>query len=123
MNQNLLNSTSRRNFIKTSAVLGGALISPLGFSSSAAPNDEKLKIGLIGCGGRGTGAASQALNADKNVVLIAMADILPESLSNSLNSLKKENGDKVQVAPDHSFVGLDAYQKVIGSGVDVVLLA
>ncbi len=122
MNPHFHDQTSRRNFLKTSAVIGGALISPLGFSSSAAANNETLKVGLIGCGGRGTGAASQALNADKNVILTAMADVFSGSLSNSLNALKKENADKVKVEPDHCFIGLDGYQKVIDSGVDVVIL-
>jgi len=127
MNQTSDNQTSRRAFLKTSsaAVIGGALASPLNFPSvaSAAPNNKKLKVGLIGCGGRGTGAANQALNADENVVLTAMADVFENPLKGSLAALKKEIGDKVQVAPDHCFVGLDGYQKVIDSGVDVVILA
>ena len=82
-----------------------------------------LRVGLIGCGGRGSGAASQALNADKNVVLTAMGDAFEDQLQKSLQSLQKEHPDKVKVAPEKCFVGLDAYQKVIDSGVDVVLLA
>ena len=123
MNPSFLSSTTRRNFIKTSAVLGGALIAPIGFSANAAPNTEKLKVGLIGCGGRGTGAANQALNADKNVALTAMADVFETSLRNSLGTLQKENPEKVQVPPENCFVGLDGFQKVIDSGVDVVILA
>jgi len=122
MNQSFHHPTSRRDFIKTTAVLGGALMSPLGFSASAAPNTEKLRIGLIGCGGRGTGAASQALNADKNVALTAMADVFETNLRNSLGNLQKENGEKVQVPDANCFVGLDGYQKVIDSGVDLVIL-
>jgi predicted dehydrogenase len=82
-----------------------------------------LRVGLIGCGGRGSGAASQALSADKNVVLTAMGDAFEDPLQRSLSSLQKEHADKVKVTPDKCFVGLDAYQKVIDSGVDVVLLA
>jgi predicted dehydrogenase len=127
MNQTSDKQTSRRDFLKTSsaAVLGGALVSPLGFPSiaSGASNNKKLKVGLIGCGGRGTGAVNQALHADENVVLTAMADVFENQLNNSLATLKKEIGDKVQVDPDHCFVGLDGYQKVINSGVDVVILA
>jgi myo-inositol 2-dehydrogenase / D-chiro-inositol 1-dehydrogenase len=127
MNQTPDKQTSRRNFLKTSstAVLGGALVSPLAFPSiaSAEPNTSKLKVGLIGCGGRGTGAASQALTADKNAVLTAMADVFANQLEHSLSALQKASGDKVQVTPDHCFIGLDAYQKVIDSGVDVVVLA
>ncbi|MEW6159144.1 MAG: Gfo/Idh/MocA family oxidoreductase [Verrucomicrobiota bacterium] len=119
--------TSRRKFLKSSgtAFLGGAFVAPyLAFpAKSFAANSDTLKIGLIGCGGRGTGAANQALNADKNVVLTAMADVFENQLYGSLNNLKKQMPDRVDVKPDHCFVGIDAYQKVIDSGVDVVLLA
>jgi len=97
-------------------------------SSKPAPHysakmDKTLRIGLIGCGGRGSGAADEALNADKNVVLTAMGDAFENHLQNSLRNLQKNHPDKVKVTPDKCFVGLDAYQKVIDSGVDVVLLA
>lgn len=85
-------------------------------------NTAKLKIGLIGCGGRGTGAAEQALNADPNVVLWAVGDAFPESIKSSLNGLQRF-GAKVDVPAERQFSGLDCYQKVIDSGVDVVLLA
>ncbi len=117
--------TSRRDFLKTSALLGSALAAPAVLPGGlfAAENDKTLKIGLIGCGGRGSGAADQALNADKNVVLTAMADAFPEPLQASLKNLQKQHPDKVKVTPETQFVGLDAYQKLINSGVDVVLLA
>ena len=120
--------SSRREFLKTSAMVGGVLAAPaiLPGKLFAAENDQPLKIGLIGCGGRGTGAASQALNADKNVTLVAMADAFEEQLQKSLKSLQAEFAEqpnKIKVTPEMSFVGLDAYQKLINSGVDVVLLA
>lgn len=117
--------TSRRDFLKTSAVLGGVLIAPaiLPGSSLAAANNDTLKVGLIGCGGRGTGAAGQALKADENVVLTAMADVFEDRLTGSLAALQKASPDKVKVEPDHRFIGLDAYQKLLASGVDVVVLA
>jgi predicted dehydrogenase len=120
------NPTSRRQFLKTSttAVIGGALAAPLSFSASGqAPNSETLKVGLIGCGGRGTGAAAQALNADKNVILTALADVFSDHLQGSLSELRKQAPDKVKVEPDHCFIGLDGYQKVLDSGIDVVILA
>jgi len=92
-------------------------------SQQAAGRSGPLKVGLIGCGGRGTGAANQALNADKEVVLTALGDAFPEPLNKSLEVLRREAPDRVKVTPETSFVGLDAYQKVIDSGVDVVLLA
>lgn len=120
-------SQTRRDFIKTSATFSAALAAPAILSGNlmAAANSDTLRIGLVGCGGRGSGAAAQALKADKNVILTAMGDAFPEALQSSLKSLQgeKELADKVKVAPDHCFVGLDAYQKVIASGVDVVLLA
>ncbi len=118
--------TPRRQFLKSSsaAFLGSALVSPLGFPniSSGAPTSDKLKIGFIGCGGRGTGAAAQALKADSNVELHAMGDVFADRIEQSLESLQKEAPDKINVTPERRFVGLDAYQKVIASGVDVVLL-
>jgi myo-inositol 2-dehydrogenase / D-chiro-inositol 1-dehydrogenase len=118
-------ATSRRQFLKTSstAALGTVLATHLSSSSRAfAANGDTLKVGLIGCGGRGTGAASQALHADNNVVLTAMGDVFSERLNGSLGELKRQVPDRVQVDAEHSFVGLDAYQKVLASGVDVVLL-
>jgi myo-inositol 2-dehydrogenase/D-chiro-inositol 1-dehydrogenase len=125
MTANFDKVTSRRDFLKNSAILGGALMAPaiLPGNSCAAGNSDTLKIGLIGCGGRGTGAAGEALKADKNVVLTAMGDVFEEKLQTSLGALKAEEPDKVKVDPDHCFIGLDAFQKVIDSGVDVVLLA
>src|SRR5581483_6937288 len=117
--------TSRRDFLKTSAMVGGALMAPaiLPGNSFGAGNSDTIKVGLIGCGGRGTGAAGEALKADKNVVLTAMGDVFDSQLRASLESLKQEEPGKVRVEADHCFSGLDAFQKVIDSGVDVVLLA
>jgi len=123
MNSNLF--PSRREFLKASAVVGTALAAPaiLPGNLFGKGNSDTLRVGLIGCGGRGSGAADQALNADKNVVLTAMGDAFEEQLQRSLQNLQKSQPDKVKVTPDKCFVGLDAYQKVIDSGVDVVLLA
>src|SRR5436309_5721170 len=117
--------TSRRDFLKTSAFASGVLAAPgiLPGTLFAKENNDTLRVGLIGCGGRGSGAADQALKADKNVVLVAMGDAFEEQLQKSLHSLQKSQPDKVKVTPEKCFVGLDAYQKVIDSGVDVVLLA
>ena len=125
MNTPSNNLTSRRDFLKASALVGSALAAPAIVPGElfARENTDTLRVGLIGCGGRGSGAASQALNADKNVVLTAMGDAFEDQLQRSLQSLQKEHPDKVKVTPEKCFVGLDAYQKVIDSGVDVVLLA
>ena len=119
------NLTSRRDFLKSSALIGGVLAAPAFLPSNlfAGQNSDTLRVGLIGCGGRGSGAADEALKADSNVVLTAMGDAYEDRLNNSLKGLQTEHPEKVKVTPDKCFVGLDAYQKVIDSGVDVVLLA
>ena len=117
---------SRRDFLKDSsaATVGGLIAtSALGHAAeNSTANNRILKVGLIGCGGRGTGAAAQALKADPNVRLTAMADVFADRLQSSLATLKKFAAAKIDVTEATSFVGLDAYQKVIDSGVDVVLL-
>jgi predicted dehydrogenase len=122
--QDLPFTTSRRQFLKGSAAagVGGVLLSSMAVPGVYAAGDDVLKVGLIGCGGRGSGAAAQALTADKNVKLTAIGDAFADRLQSSLANLKKQFPAKVDVADDHCFVGFDAYQKVIDSGVDVVIL-
>jgi predicted dehydrogenase len=114
---------SRRDFLKTSTAVVGGAVAGLSLARSAhAAENNTLKVGLIGCGGRGTGAAGNALDADPNTVLTAMGDAFAERVETSLKGLKSKYGDRVTADPDRCFVGLDAYQKVIDSGVDVVIL-
>ena len=115
---------SRRHFLKTStAVTAGVLAGGLSLSRSAyAAGNDLLKVGLIGCGGRGTGAAANALNADPNAKLVAMGNVFPDRLAGSLKGLKDEYGNRVNVPSERCFIGFDAYRKVIASGVDVVIL-
>jgi predicted dehydrogenase len=117
---------SRRDFLKSSSatLLGGTLAMQTGLSARAASEQGTLRIGLIGCGGRGTGAAAQALAADNNVKLTAMGDAFADRLQSSLETLQKQTeiASKIQVAPEQCFTGFDAYQKVIANS-DVVLLA
>lgn len=115
----------RRNFIKsTGTVIVGTAALPLLFSvnPSLASVNNVLKVGLIGCGGRGTGAAAQALKADPQAVLTCMADIFPDYLEESHHSLMQVNPKQVQVDKEHRFIGFDAYRKVLESDVDVVIL-
>ncbi|MGZ8939515.1 MAG: Gfo/Idh/MocA family protein, partial [Limisphaerales bacterium] len=123
MNENSSPADSRRSFLKkSSAVAAATFAAPyVALSPSSFANSQTLKVGLIGCGGRGTGAAREALNADKNVVLTAVGDVFERQINNSLSAMEKEVGDKMKV--EGKFVGLDAYEKVINSGVDVVVLA
>ncbi len=113
-------SASRRGFLKSAAVAGTLAALP----NAHAAGSDVLRVGLVGCGDRGTGAATQALAADSNVQLVAMADAFEDRLQNSLEILQKTEdvSTKVAVKPDHRFVGFNAYQELLGSGVDVVLL-
>lgn len=107
---------TRRQVLQTAAV---AAIAPY----LHAAGDDTLKVGLVGCGGRGTGAAAQALKADKNVKLVALGDAFEDRLSSCLNLLQKDDevSKKVQVPAGNCFHGFDAYKEVIAAS-DVVLL-
>ena len=113
-------SPSRRSFLQQSAV-AGAVALPLAMRSVHAGADDTIKVGLIGCGGRGMGAASNALAADPGARLTAIADMFEDRLELAEKALSRQLGDRFQIA-DRKFFGFDAYQKVIDSGVDVVLL-
>jgi myo-inositol 2-dehydrogenase / D-chiro-inositol 1-dehydrogenase len=117
-------SASRRDFLKSSAAVAGiSALSHLGSVPNAyAAGDDIIKVGLVGCGGRGTGAAEQSITSSTNVKLHAMGDLFKDHLNGSLDKLK-QFGDRVDVADDRKFIGLDAYKKVIDSGVDLVILA
>jgi hypothetical protein len=118
-------TTDRRSFIKSTGavVIGSSIGLNLAFPLQGFPkSNDVLKVGLIGCGGRGTGAAVQALKADPNVILTAMADVFQDRLDQSYDILLKSVPDKVKVPKENRFVGFDAYQRLIDSGVDVVLL-
>jgi predicted dehydrogenase len=112
--------TTRRDILKAAAVAGTLA----GLPEVHAASGDVLRIGLVGCGGRGTGAATQALSADPAVKLVAMADAFDDRLLESLSYLQGDSkvAAKVDVTPDRRFVGFDAFEKLIASGVDVVLL-
>lgn len=117
---------NRRDFLKLSSMalaggfLGGSVALPN--RNRLDINSDTLRVGLIGCGGRGSGAANQALTADPNVVLHAVADIFPDRLNSSVENLQNNHGERANVPDERRFIGFDAYQQVIDSGVDVVLL-
>src|SRR5262245_12210068 len=119
--------STRRTFVKeTSATaLAAAATASLNLAANVhAAGSDTLRIGLVGCGGRGTGAAEQALTADKNTKLVAMADAFGDYLESSLSTLKNSTSvaDRVDVPKDRQYVGFDGYKAVIDQ-VDVVLLA
>jgi predicted dehydrogenase len=121
-------SASRRDFLKgsTAALVGGALVGTLPLARAAhATGDDEIKIALIGCGGRGSGAAKQALSTQGKVKLIAMADVFRDRLDGSYKELMAQ-GDlksRIDVPDDRKFDGFDAYQKAIDAGPDLVILA
>jgi predicted dehydrogenase len=120
-------STSRREFLKRSTTaVAGSLVTGLSIAHSAhVTGSDVIRVGLVGCGGRGTGAATQVLNADPGARLVAMSDAFEDRMQVSLRSIKQQENisDRVQVDSDHQFSGFDGYKQVIASGVDVVLLA
>ena len=122
---NLSNANiNRRSFLKNTggAAAGLSILGTLGLERAVhAANDDTIKIALIGCGGRGTGAASQALNTG-NVKIVAMAEMRQSQIDRSLESLRKQNAGKIDVPKERQFVGFDAYKHAIAAA-DVVLLA
>ena len=117
---------SRRQFMQTAAItsLAGLAVQSSLSSKVYAAEDNVLKVGLVGCGGRGTGAARDTLSADPHCKIVSVGDIFPDVAEATVPRLKAtEYADRVDVTPDRIFSGFDAYQKVIDSGVDIVLLA
>jgi len=115
----------RRTFVKTSAktLATGMVFSHLPiFSSANVLGKEKIKLGLVGCGGRGTGAIFQALTTSKSVQLVAMGDVFKHELDNSLQQVSTKFSDQVAVPKERQFLGLDAFKKVIAE-CDAVILA
>ena len=123
----------RREFLKASGLLaGGAILSTLPFGTKATgyhfSANDTIKVALIGCGGRGTGAAQQALSTKQNVKIVAMADAFRDRLDNAYKALTERGAKaadgtpKVMVPEDHKFVGFDAYKQAMALA-DVVILA
>ncbi len=122
----LLGEASRRDFCKNTALVAAGIILP-GIEMNAMANvfnDKKLKLAVVGCGGRGTGAVNQALKADEHIELVAMADAFEDQLEKSLANLSKEyeGSDKINVKEKHKYVGFNAYKNAIDQA-DVVILA
>lgn len=115
-------TTTRRGFLKTSSV--AAVAGSLGISRTAyAAGSDEIKIALIGCGGRGTGAAVQALKASDGNKLVAVSDAFQSRVDLCMRAiLKQPIADRVDVPAERQFVGLDAYQRAIDAGVDMVLI-
>ena len=115
----------RRGFLKSSSAIAGSAVA-LGSLSiergAFAQSSDTIKVALVGCGGRGSGAANQALSTAGDVKLVAMADAFKDRMDGSLKGLQKNHGLKADVKEENKFIGFDAYKKAI-SMADMVILA
>lgn len=119
-------SLDRRDFVRSVGMVAAmpAIVSAAPSILGAMPRrEEEITVGLIGCGGRGTGAAVNALEAGPNVKIHAMGDLFVDRLKGSRDNLQKRDGDRVDVPESRQFVGFDAFQGVIGTDCDMVILA
>jgi predicted dehydrogenase len=116
---------NRRTFLKTSAaaVAATAFVGSLNAPAAHAAGSDVLKVALIGCGGRGSGAAVNAMNAEPNVRLTVLADAFPDQIEEAKKNLSKTiGGEKYAVTDEMCFVGFDAYKQALATDVDVVIL-
>jgi predicted dehydrogenase len=113
---------SRRDVVKTAGLLTAAGVA-FPYVSRGADENKLIRIGLVGAGGRGTGAADQTLSvAGSNVKLVAVADAFADKVSRAVTNLGNKHKEKVDVTPDRQFVGLDGYKKIFDH-CDLVILA
>jgi len=111
---------SRRDFIAgTAAVATLTLSSKYAFTAVS----DTFRVGLIGCGGRGIGAAKDCVNSSNGVEIVAIGDLFEDRMDSAFNDLKKNLGNKAKVTKDTCFVGFDAYEKVIACDVNLIILA
>jgi predicted dehydrogenase len=115
------NKVSRRGFIRgTAAVTAASLF--VGRTGVWASGSDVIRVGVIGSGGRGTGAANDCLNSSDNVEVVAIGDLFKDRVDSALENLKRQ-GDKCKVTPETCFHGFDAFKKVLACDVDLVILA
>lgn len=112
---------SRRNFLIASSTAATALMTNNVFAHSSV--EDSIKVGLIGCGGRGTGAAIDCANANPNVVITALGDLFRARVDGSAGTIKENIGARFQVKSDQMFDGFDAFKQVCATDVDLVILA
>jgi len=120
----MTHDSSRRLFLKNSSTIaaGAAILGASARTVHAAGSDE-IKFAVVGCGGRGSGAAQQIMNTKGNVKLVAVADSFEQNATGMLKSLSKPYKDKIDVPEDRVFTGLDAYKKAIDTECDLVVIA
>jgi len=114
---------TRRDFTKMSAAAGFAILTAR--SGMAETNSDTLKVGLLGCGNRGSGAAAQMLQGNENVKLVALADVFQDKVDMRRKQFEKHGDERVRSKVDiddgHCFVGLDAYDKILETDVDIII--
>lgn len=121
-----MTAVSRRTFIETTAAATAALAFPYG---TRLHGSDVIRVGVVGCGGRGTGAARDCMRGAEGVEIVAMGDLMADRLAQSRAELLKAVGGnaalaaKFKVTDDRAFTGFDAYEKVLASGIDLVILA
>ena len=117
----------RRDFVRTAGIAAGGLIAAPAFASTLGRAERELRIGVIGCGGRGSGAAINALEASPDCRITAMGDLFPDRLDSSLARLQEQEiakaGSRIDVPESRRFTGFDAFKGVIASDCDIVILA
>jgi myo-inositol 2-dehydrogenase/D-chiro-inositol 1-dehydrogenase len=116
--------SSRRDFIRTStaAVVGGTLASTVRVPGAWAAGSDEIRVGVVGCGGRGTGAVDNVLEAAQGVRLVAVGDLFADRVASCLAGLQK-HGEKAAVPQDRQFVGWQAFEQVIASDANYIILA
>jgi predicted dehydrogenase len=118
---------TRREFVKSAAgVVGVSALTPSALATGAwSGGRERIRLGVIGCGGRGTGAVVDAMEADESVVLVAMADLFPDRLEGALRALAQHErfGSRIKVEQIERFTGFDGYRQLLNVDLDVVILA
>ena len=120
-----ISGLTRRDFIRASALATAGLATQWnpGHAAVHISPVETIRVGLVGCGGRGTGAARDCVTGAEGVELVAMGDLFPDRLEQSKRRLSEALGGGFKVTPETSFSGFDAFQKVIDSDVDLIILA
>ena len=122
MTNNENGSVSRRTFVQTTAAATAAMMFPGGASVAGS---DVIRVGVIGCGGRGTGAAMDVMRSSDGVEVVALGDLLPDRLSQCRATLAKEVAGnaalaaKYKVTDDRAFAGFDAYQKVLATDIEL----
>ncbi|HSR15096.1 MAG TPA: Gfo/Idh/MocA family oxidoreductase, partial [Gemmatimonadales bacterium] len=116
---------SRRDFLQTSALAAAGLAArPLSAPAMVRPgNADPIRVGVIGCGGRGTGAARDCVTSSPNIEIVAMGDLFDDRLDQSKQELRQHIPAAFKVTPERTFSGFDAYRGVLEAGVDLVILA